>query len=413
MRHANPPPRRFVRAFPGVSRASARPDSGIPLLASRGSRRHDCRGRPIPATHGDRRVRLLTGSCRVPRGVTSTAADPNASVVAAGEPSEAGKPVGATDAEASDAAPAETADAAGHAPRDGAEASVSFPGGAETAAAAVANAVGVVASPSVSARPSSPLPTCTLHEAAELGDVASLEKLLLLDASCDVDARDASGATPLVVAAAASRSEAAQFLLSRGADPNATNARGDTALHWACYRGDAAAARALLRAGADVRARGDVGNTPLHMACTEHHEEIARELLSRGADVLARNDVQITPLGVATSPSLRATVKSVETDGDAARARVSAEARELALEAANAKAALEAMEAKRREDDETQRILELEEARTEAAALGAELAAIRAAEAEVAREAEEERARVAAEKAKKKGKGGGKGKKGK
>ena len=135
-----------------------------------------------------------------------------------------------------------------------------------------------------------------------------------------MDARDETGATPLVVAAAASQSEATKFLISRGADPNAANARGDAPLHWACYRGDVLSARALLAAGADVHARGDVGNTPLHMACTEHHDVIARELLSRGADVFARNDVQITPLGVATDPSLRAVVKSVETDGDAARA---------------------------------------------------------------------------------------------
>ena len=83
--------------------------------------------------------------------------------------------------------------------------------------------------------------------------MASLEKLLsAADASCDVDARDAAGATPLVVAAAASRPEAARLLLARGADPNAANARGDAALHWACYRGDVETARALLRAGADV-----------------------------------------------------------------------------------------------------------------------------------------------------------------
>ena len=247
-----------------------------------------------------------------------------------------------------------------------------------------------------------------------------------------VDARDETGATPLVVAAAASQSEAAKFLISRGADPNAANARGDAPLHWACYRGDVLSARALLAAGADVHARGDVGNTPLHMACTEHHDVIARELLSRGADVFARNDVQITPLGVATDPSLRAVVKSVETDGDAARAllrrelalravaetaRAAAEEKALALEAAANKAALEATESKRREDDEAQRVLELTEAKAEAAAVKAELAAIREAEAEAARKAEEERLRAeaekAAKKAAKKGKGKGKGKKGK
>ena len=222
MRHANPSPRRFVRAFPDLSRASKR----IPIPEFR-VWHHAGHDGEIPAVDPSPRrtetdARPLTRSPRVPPRATSTIADPNAAVVPAGEPPEAEKPVGATD-EASDAAPAETADAAGEAARDGAEASVSPgdaptpadsssgaepvaeiageaspPGGNETAASAAANAAGAGAPPSEPARPSSPLPTCTLHEAAELGDVASLEKLLRLDASCDVDARDASEASEVV-----------------------------------------------------------------------------------------------------------------------------------------------------------------------------------------------------------------------
>jgi hypothetical protein len=145
--------------------------------------------------------------------------------------------------------------------------------------------------------------------------------------------------------------------------------------------------------------------------------------------VFARNDVQITPLGVSTKESLRVTVREVEKNGDAARARIRKTlARQAAASAERDRAAtamverelmeandaVQATQAKRAADDETQRLLELTEARTEAAAVKAELAEIRAAEAEAARLAEEERLRVEAEKAAKKAaKKKGKGKEGK
>jgi len=371
-----------------------------------------------------------------------TAADPNAAEAPAGDHSSAEKPIEATDEPGSGASLEETApgdddteaNADVDAPID--DAAQPTDGGAEPSGVPAGEESGTipdgeetdVPEPAVKATPATPLPQCTLHEAAEVGDI-DVMRLLLSVANSDVDVRDDMEATPLVVAAAASQRDAAKVLITHGADPNAQNAKGDTALHWACYRGCLETVKKLLQAGAAVNARGDVGNTPLHMACTEHHEQIALELLSRGADVFVRNDVQITPLGVTTKETLRVTVREVEKGGDKARATIrktlAAEAAALAerervaaeqveRELNEAKMAVEATEAKRAADDETQRQLELKEAQEEAAAVKAELGEIRAAEAEAARKAEEERLRLEAEKAAKKAakkKGKGKGKK--
>jgi len=271
-----------------------------------------------------------------------TAADPNAAEAPAGDFLSAEKPIEATDEPGPETEPDATASADADAePETSASAPVDDAAPpAEVGAAPIDDGVSGVpgtttdgdkndthatddgAAAAETPPVTTPLPRCTLHEAAELGDIAALASLLSVEGA-DVDARaEDSESTPLVLAAANSRHEAAKFLLARGADPNAANARGDYALHWACYRGCLATAKALLEAGAEVNARGDVGNTPLHMACTEHHEAIAMELLGRGGDVFARNDVQITPLGVSTKESLRVTVREVEKNGDAARARI-------------------------------------------------------------------------------------------
>jgi hypothetical protein len=93
-----------------------------------------------------------------------------------------------------------------------------------------------------------------IHTLVRSGELAGLERLL----SCDADlvhATDSSGATPLHVAAALGRADAATLLLSKGADPNATDARGLTPLHLAAGGLHAAVVDELLSAGADPMAR--------------------------------------------------------------------------------------------------------------------------------------------------------------
>jgi 26S proteasome non-ATPase regulatory subunit 10 len=61
---------------------------------------------------------------------------------------------------------------------------------------------------------------------------------LLLSNHPDVQARDAMGWTPLIIAAAAGQVEAVTALLDAGAKVDATNDKGQTALHYAASKGN-------------------------------------------------------------------------------------------------------------------------------------------------------------------------------
>ena len=70
-----------------------------------------------------------------------------------------------------------------------------------------------------------------LQSAAAAGDLA--RATLLLDRGAAVDARDALGRTPLLLAVAQNRLAVVRLLLARGADPNAADNAGLTPLRQA------------------------------------------------------------------------------------------------------------------------------------------------------------------------------------
>jgi hypothetical protein len=87
-----------------------------------------------------------------------------------------------------------------------------------------------------------------LRHAAEIGDVAELQRLLAR--SNDVDARDAAGRTALMLATSNRHLQAVEALLAHGADPNAADVAGVRPLQVAHAADQAAIAAALQRAGA-------------------------------------------------------------------------------------------------------------------------------------------------------------------
>ena len=142
----------------------------------------------------------------------------------------------------------------------------------------------------------------SLHEAAFLGQVVVLQRLLAVE-GVDVDAlEEANGQTPLYLAASAGHGEICRFLITTGAaDPHAKVRSGSQAIHaavagkappaWAVSHGFGVLEHArcgivemLLDRDVDPNAVSSRGHTPLLMAARNSYVSVIRLLLGRGAD---------------------------------------------------------------------------------------------------------------------------------
>ena len=89
---------------------------------------------------------------------------------------------------------------------------------------------------------------------------------MLLTAGAEVNAREASGNTPLHVAVYYDLRDRAQLLLANKANPNAKNQDGETPLCLAVSKGEKEMAELLLANKADPNERDNRGRTPLDLA---------------------------------------------------------------------------------------------------------------------------------------------------
>lgn len=135
----------------------------------------------------------------------------------------------------------------------------------------------------------------TLHEAADAGDVASIEGLLA--AGTPVDGRDAARRTPLQVATRANHVEAARLLIAAGADVNAKDNIRDTPFLYAGAEGRDAILRLILDTGrAKLADTNRYGGTALIPAAHHGHPGTVAILLEAGLDVDHVNNLGWTAL---------------------------------------------------------------------------------------------------------------------
>jgi len=121
---------------------------------------------------------------------------------------------------------------------------------------------------------------------------------LLVERGADVNARDDSGMTVLMVAVSVIERfpEIVQFLITSGANVNARSLEGYTALHCAIdvdfetYEAECTrrVLTTLVKAGADLEAKQDYGWTPLVRAVMEGTAIEVETLLELGADPFVR-----------------------------------------------------------------------------------------------------------------------------
>ena len=129
-----------------------------------------------------------------------------------------------------------------------------------------------------------------LHDAAALGDVAALDRLL--GAGADVHAWCAEGFQAIHLAAFFARADALRRLLAAGADANsrARHPAGMRPLHSAAASRDASIVGLLLAAGADPDTQQQGGYTALMAAAMHNLVDMAEALLASRADTRLRAD---------------------------------------------------------------------------------------------------------------------------
>ena len=165
----------------------------------------------------------------------------------------------------------------------------------------------------------------------------------LLNHGAEINAKDRSGRTPLMIASALGYTDLASFLIDRGADVGAIDnmqmsvlheavnsdcesmmrlllgcyrnegrsdefvtirdvKRGETALHVAVRKDCSSIFDLLLKHGADINVVDSTGCAPLHTAVQHLHLNTAERLISAGANLNRPNNAGNTPLHCAIRP---------------------------------------------------------------------------------------------------------------
>jgi tetratricopeptide (TPR) repeat protein len=145
---------------------------------------------------------------------------------------------------------------------------------------------------------------------------------LLLGSGAEVNARDGSGCTPLFEAASEGCLDIVELFLSKGADVNVRSNSGETPLFRASR--SKGIAELLLSRGAEINVKNEDRWTPLHEAAHYGHKAVVELLLGKGGEVNAQDKNGRTPLGAAMAEGCKDIVELLQSHG----AEVTAEDKE-------------------------------------------------------------------------------------
>jgi ankyrin repeat protein len=116
-------------------------------------------------------------------------------------------------------------------------------------------------------------------------------QVLLASPQTDVEARNGSDESPLMLAAIKGQTDLVRQLIARDAD---INKPGWTALHYAASSGQVEIMKLLLEKYAFIDAQSPNGTTPLMMAAMYGSPDSVKLLLDEGADPLMKNQQNMT-----------------------------------------------------------------------------------------------------------------------
>jgi cytohesin len=160
-------------------------------------------------------------------------------------------------------------------------------------------------------------PQKTLHEAAKLGDLITVD--MLLKAGERPSEEDEELYTPLHWAAAKGNVQVARRLIEFGADLDKRGGRFLlTPLHMAAGQGHLNSSRLLIEAGAQVDSFDRFHNSPMHWAAWFGHLSVVRLLVDGGGNYTLTNRDGYTPREMASVRSSRNIVQWFDTLKDVA-----------------------------------------------------------------------------------------------
>ncbi|KAL0477721.1 hypothetical protein AKO1_005234 [Acrasis kona] len=138
--------------------------------------------------------------------------------------------------------------------------------------------------------------TTALHIACRCNYIDVVK--MILSEGADLEAKDESNYTPLLICIKFDRLEILRILLSR--KPNLYY-RIMSALHFAAALDKKDAVRILITFGADVNKPTNLNNTPLHTAAKNRSSKVAVILIKNGADYTIKNNENQTAVERARS----------------------------------------------------------------------------------------------------------------